>query len=116
MAFQARPEYPQHSGSLFRRLDSEGLLRLRLNLARSVWLLEEEIGILAPTETKVAINLLSNLNLKSGIPTILALANAGVRLRLRCDNCSCSDAQNMFQAIKLFCLMVSISHKEAGQA
>ena len=116
MALQARQEYPQHGGSLIRRLESEGLLGPRLNLAHSVWLLEEEIEILARTETKVVINPLSNLKLKSGIPPILALENAGVSLGLGCDNCSCSDAQNMFQAMKLFCLMVAVSHKEAGPA
>src|SRR5690606_12610893 len=48
------------------------------------------------------------------IPPIRALQEAGVSLGLGCDNCSCSDAQNMFQAMKLFCLMVAVSHSEAG--
>ena len=116
MALQAREEYRQHGGSLIRRLESEGLLGPRLNLAHSVWLLDEEIEILARTETKVVINPLPNLKLKSGIPPILASENAGVTQGLGCDNCSCSDAQNMFQAMKVFCLMVAISHKEANQA
>ena len=114
MALQARLEYPHHGGSLIRRLRDEGLLGPRLNLAHSVWLLAEEIEILAETRTNVVINPLSNLKLKSGIPPIRALQDAGISLALGCDNCSCSDAQNMFQAMKLFCLMVAISHADAG--
>lgn len=114
MAVQARREYPAHGGSLIRRLREEGLLGPRLNLAHSVWLTDEEIGILAETGTNVVINPLSNVKLKSGIPPIRALEDAGVSLALGCDNCSCSDAQNIFQAMKLFCLLVHVSHVEPG--
>src|SRR5690606_6575392 len=89
MALQASREYPQHGGSLIRRLREEGMLGPRLNLAHSVWLLPEEIEILAETGTRVVINPLSNLKLKSGIPPIRALQEAGVSLGLGCDNCSC---------------------------
>lgn len=116
MALQARMEYPQHGGSLIRRLKVEGLLGPRLNLAHSVWLTAEEIDLLAETGTNVVINPLSNLKLKSGIPPIRALEEAGVSLGLGCDNCSCSDAQNMFQAMKLFCLMTAVSHIDGGPA
>jgi guanine deaminase len=114
MALQARLEYPQHGGSLIRRLEREGLLGPRLNLAHSVWLLPDEIEMLARTGTKVVINPLSNMKLKSGIPPIRALQEAGVSLALGCDNCSCSDAQNMFQAMKLFALMVHVSDPDPG--
>jgi guanine deaminase len=114
MALQARLEYPQHGGSLIRRLEQEGLLGPRLNLAHSVWLLQDEIEILARTGTNVVINPLSNMKLKSGIPPIRALQEAGVSLALGCDNCSCSDAQNMFQAMKLFALLVHVSDPDPG--
>jgi 5-methylthioadenosine/S-adenosylhomocysteine deaminase len=116
MALQARLEYPQHGGSLIRRLHEEGLLGPRLNLAHSVWLLQDEIDLLGETKTNVVINPLSNLKLKSGIPPIRSLQDAGVSLALGCDNCSCSDAQNMFQAMKLFCLMTAVSHNDPGPA
>lgn len=114
MALQARREYPQYSGSLIRRLREEGLLGPRLNLAHSVWLLPDEIEILAETGTKVVINPLSNAKLKSGFPPIRALQDAGISLGIGCDNCSCSDAQNMFQAMKLFCLMVALGDPNPG--
>ena len=114
MALQARQEYREFDGSLIRRLQKEGLLGPRLNLAHSIWLLPEEIELLAQTNTNVVINPLSNMKLKSGIPPIRQLQEAGVTMGLGCDNCSCSDAQNMFQAMKLFCLMAAISDPDPG--
>ncbi len=37
-------------------------------------------------------------------------------LGLGCDHCSCSDAQNTFQAMKLFALLTAISHADPGPA
>lgn len=114
MALQARRHYPEHGGSLIRWLRSEGLLGPRLNLAHSVWLLDDEIEILAATGTNVVLNPLSNFKLKSGIPPIHAIEEAGVSFGLGCDNSSCSDAQNMFQAMKLFTSMTAISRTDPG--
>lgn len=114
MALQARHEYPQYGGSLIRRLQDEGMLGPRLNLAHSVWLLQDEIELLAETGTNVVMNPLSNLKLKSGIPPIHAIERAGISFGLGCDNCSCSDAQNIFQAMKLFALMAAISDPDPG--
>ncbi|MER7006927.1 amidohydrolase family protein [Dactylosporangium sp. NPDC000555] len=114
MALQARREYPQYGGSLIKRLHAEGMLGPRLNLAHSVWLLNEEIELLAETGTNVVMNLLSNLKLKSGIPPIREIERAGLSFGLGCDNSSCSDAQNIFQAMKLFALMAAVSDAEPG--
>jgi 5-methylthioadenosine/S-adenosylhomocysteine deaminase len=37
-----------------------------------------------------------------------------VRIALGCDNCSCSDAQNMFMAMKLFALLAAASDPVPG--
>ena len=114
MTLQARREYADRQGSLIRRMQDIGVLGPRMNLAHSVWMLDDEIALLAETGTNVVINPLSNMKLKSGIPPIRAFQEAGLTLGLGCDNCSCSDAQNMFQAMKLFCLMTAISHAQPG--
>lgn len=114
MALQARLEYPEHGGSLVERLRAEGVLGPRLNLAHSVWLLQDEIETLAKTGTGVVLNPLSNLKLKSGIPPLQALLDAGVRVAVGCDNSSCSDAQNLFQAMKLLAMLGHISQIEPG--
>lgn len=114
MALQARVAYPQHGGSLVRALHEEGLLSPRLNLAHSVWLLDDEIALLAETGTRCVLNPLSNLKLKSGIPPVRRLQEAGVGFGLGCDNCSCSDAQNMFEAMKFAAMMTAVADHEPG--
>jgi cytosine/adenosine deaminase-related metal-dependent hydrolase len=60
------------------------------------------------------LNHLSNLKLKSGIAPVCDLRDSGVRLGLGCDNCSGSDVQNVFQAMKMFCLLAAVSEPEPG--
>ena len=114
MALQARLTLPEHGGSLIKRLAAEGALDPRLNLAHSVWLAREEIELLAQSGTGVVLNPQGNLKMKCGIPPIRALQDAGIRIGLGCDNCSCSDAQNMFMAMKLFALLAAVSDPIPG--
>jgi 5-methylthioadenosine/S-adenosylhomocysteine deaminase len=114
MALQARLSLPEHGGSLIRRMADEQLLDPRLNLAHSVWLSREEIALLAEHGVGVVLNPQGNLKMKCGIPPIRLLQQAGVRIGLGCDNCSCSDAQNMFVAMKLFALLAAISDPLPG--
>jgi 5-methylthioadenosine/S-adenosylhomocysteine deaminase len=62
----------------------------------------------------VVLNPQGNLKMKCGIPPIRMLQDAGVRIGLGCDNCSCSDAQNMFVAMKLFALLAAVSDPIPG--
>ncbi|MCL2429954.1 MAG: amidohydrolase family protein, partial [Alphaproteobacteria bacterium] len=114
MAVQARLTLPQYGGMLIRRLIAEESLDPRLNFAHSVWLAREEIDLLAEHGAGVVINPQGNLKMKCGIPPVRALQDAGVRLGLGCDNCSCSDAQNMFVAMKLFALFGSLGDPMPG--
>jgi guanine deaminase len=114
MVLQARLTLPEQDGSLIKRLAAEGALDPRLNLAHSVWLAREEIDLLAESGTGVVLNLQGNLKMKCGIAPIRALQDAGVRIALGCDNCSCSDAQNMFMAMKLFALLAGVSDPMPG--
>jgi 5-methylthioadenosine/S-adenosylhomocysteine deaminase len=114
MALQARLSLPEYSGLLIRRLAEEGVLDRRLNFAHSVWLSREEIDLLAEHDAGVVLNPQGNLKMKCGIAPIRTLQNAGVRIGLGCDNCSCSDAQNMFVAMKLFTLLAAVSDPIPG--
>ena len=114
MALQARLSVPEYSGLLIERLAKEGVLDPRLNLAHSVWLAEPEIELLAKHGAGVVLNPQGNLKMKCGIPPIRTLQDAGVRIGLGCDNCSCSDAQNMFVAMKLFALLAAVSDPIPG--
>ena len=114
MALQARLSLPEYSGLLIRRLAEEGVLDRRLNFAHSVWLSREEIDLLAEHHAGVVLNPQGNLKMKCGIAPIRMLQDAGVRIGLGCDNCSCSDAQNMFVAMKLFALLAAVSDPIPG--
>ena len=62
----------------------------------------------------MVLNPQGNLKMKCGIPPIRLLQEAGVRIGLGCDNCSCSDAQNMFVAMKLLALLAAVSDPIPG--
>src|SRR5262249_59958702 len=83
-------------------------------LAHGVWPRREEIDFLAAPGTGLVLNPQGNLKMKCGTPPIRALQDAGVRIGLGCDNCSCSDAQNMFMAMKLFALLAAASDPLPG--
>jgi 5-methylthioadenosine/S-adenosylhomocysteine deaminase len=82
----------------------------------SVWITRLEMERLAAADAGIVLNHLSNMKLKSGIAPVCDLRVAGVRLGLGCDNCSGSDVQNVFQAMKLFCLFAAVSEPEPGPA
>ncbi len=114
MALQARLTLPEYSGFLIQRLAKEGVLDPRLNFAHSVWLAPAEIEMLAEHGAGVVLNPQGNLKMKCGIAPIRLLQQAGVRIGLGCDNCSCSDAQNMFVAMKLFTLLAAVTDATRG--
>src|SRR5262249_41181168 len=110
----ARELFGEHGGSLIDYLDSTGLLGPRLNIVHSVWISRREMDRMAAADAGIVLNHASNMKLKSGIAPVCDLREAGVRLGLGCDNCSGSDVQNMFQAMKLFCLLAAVSEPEPG--
>ncbi|SDR63132.1 guanine deaminase [Rhizobiales bacterium GAS113] len=113
-ALHARSAFAAYGGSLIAYLDAVGLLGPRLTLAHGVWLDDAEIAVLAAKGVNVVLNLLSNLKTKNGVAPIRPLLQAGINLALGCDNCSCSDAQNIFQAMKLFTLLAAVSDPSEG--
>lgn len=113
-ALHARRNYRDSGGSYIQFLEDLGLLNERLTIVHGVWLSPEEIDRVAARGAAVALNTLSNLKTKSGIAPIVALRRAGVRLAMGCDNCSCSDVQNIFQAMKLYCLFSAVGDPTAG--
>lgn len=106
---KAHALYTDHGGSMVRYMASLGLLGPGTTLAHGVWLSEDEIALLAEHGASVVHNPMSNLKLKSGVAPIRRLHDAGVNLGLGCDNCSCGDCQNMFQAMKLFCTLAAVT-------
>src|SRR5713101_7526000 len=113
-ALIARERFAEHDGSLIKYLESTGLLGPRLNIVHSVWIARHEMDRMAGAGAGIVLNHLSNLKLKSGIAPVCDLRESGVRLGLGCDNCSGSDVQSVFQAMKMFCLLAAVSEPEPG--
>jgi guanine deaminase len=62
----------------------------------------------------VVVNPVGNLKTKSGIAPIREFLEAGVNVGIGCDNCSCSDSQNMFQALHLFANLPAVTNPLPG--
>jgi 5-methylthioadenosine/S-adenosylhomocysteine deaminase len=105
----ARDHLAKFDGSAVKLLEETGLLGPHVTIAHGVWPDAAEIERIAATRTNVVLNMLSNLKLKSGVAPLLDYHARGVNLALGCDNCSCSDVQNLFEVMKLFCLMAAVS-------
>jgi 5-methylthioadenosine/S-adenosylhomocysteine deaminase len=114
MTLIARQTHASDAGSLINYLGQVGLLTPRVNLAHSVWMLPAEIDAIAQAGTNVVLNPVGNLKTRSGVAPIRTYLRKGVRVALGCDNCSCSDAQNMFQSMKLFAALAAVTQPEPG--
>ena len=113
-AVMARERHAADGGSFIRYMKSSGLLTRRTNIAHSVWITREEMDLMAEADAGAVLNHNSNLKLKSGVAPILDMREAGMRVGLGCDNCSGSDVQNMFQAMKAYCLLAAVSEPMPG--
>ena len=102
---KARTVYDKFGGSYLHYMRDIGLLTHRTTLAHGVYLTRSEVDLLAEAGAGVVHNPMSNLKLKNGVAPLIDYKRAGVNLALGCDNCSCSDCQNLFQAMKMYALL-----------
>jgi cytosine/adenosine deaminase-related metal-dependent hydrolase len=107
-AVTARMAYGEDGGSLIRYLRRMGLLGPRLTIAHGVWLTREEIGLMAEAGAHVALCPMSNMKTKNGVAPFHAYVKAGVNVGLGTDNCSVTDSQSMFQAMKMVLLLSAL--------
>ncbi|HLP87841.1 MAG TPA: amidohydrolase [Nostocaceae cyanobacterium] len=87
--------------SAVEHLQRIGYLDNKTSLAHCVWLTDDDINILATTQSTVVHNPLSNLRLGSGIAPILKYLQAGVNITFGCDGASSNDSQDLLEAIKI---------------
>jgi 5-methylthioadenosine/S-adenosylhomocysteine deaminase len=113
-ALHARQAYGSDDGSLVRFMDRIGFLNKRLTVAHGLWTRRDELEMLAERGARVVINVMSNFKLKDGVPPINEFRRAGVGLALGCDCNSCSDVQNLFQSMKLCCLLAAAESPDPG--
>ncbi|MET4698430.1 5-methylthioadenosine/S-adenosylhomocysteine deaminase [Constrictibacter sp. MBR-5] len=82
-------------------LDALGLLGPDFTVAHGVWLDDDDMRRLADQGGSIAHNPGSNMRLGSGILAARRALEIGVNLGIGTDSSSCSDNQNMYEAMRL---------------
>jgi cytosine/adenosine deaminase-related metal-dependent hydrolase len=90
-----------YPGGLIDFLDEIGFLSPRLTVAHGVWLRPAECALLAKRGVTVAVNLSSNLRLRSGLPPVKAFRDAGLSFGIGLDASSFDDDEDMLREIRL---------------
>lgn len=94
-------------------LASIGFLNDDVLHAHGVWNDDEDIRLLARHRCAVSYNPVSNMYLGSGIPPIVKMREAGVRLSLATDGAASNNSQDMIEALKLGALLQKVAHKDS---
>jgi guanine deaminase len=97
---QAVAGIKQYGTTLTAHLDALGFLGPHFTAAHAVWLDRDDMQRLADHGASVAHNPGSNLRLGSGIAAVHEMVQAGVNVGIGTDGASCSDNQNMFEAMR----------------
>jgi cytosine/adenosine deaminase-related metal-dependent hydrolase len=86
-------------------LDRLGLLAADTSLAHSVWVDDDDIGLLAERGATVVHNPAANLRLSSGRMPLPEMRAAGVQVAIGTDGSASSDNQSLWECMKLACLL-----------
>jgi 5-methylthioadenosine/S-adenosylhomocysteine deaminase len=95
-------------------LRDAGVLGDRTVLAHCNWLSDDDIDLLAETQTAVVHNPASNMRFASGICRVPELKEAGVKLALGTDGMLSGYELNMFTAMRATAMLHRISTKDAN--
>ncbi len=82
-------------------LDDLGFLGPELSCAHAVWLTDQDIELLAQSQTTVCHNASSNLRLKNGIAPVNSMLAAGVNVAMGTDSTALNDDDDMLQEMRL---------------
>jgi len=85
-------------------------LEPELSCAHAVWLTQEDILLLADSQTSISHNPSSNLRLKNGVAPVNRLMRQGVNLALGTDSTAINDDDDMLQEMRLAAKL----HREPG--
>ena len=87
-----------------------GFLGPELSCAHSIWLTDDDIDMLAESNSTVCHNASSNLRLQNGIAPVNSLLAKGVNVAIGTDSTGINDDEDMIQEMRL----VSKLHREPG--
>ena len=84
-----------------RHLHELGFLGPEVTCGHSVWVTDEDMGLMASTGTAVCHNASSNLRLQCGIAPIGQLMGQGIRIAIGSDEAGINDDKDLFQEMRL---------------
>ena len=91
------------------QLDALGILDRRWSMAHSVWVDEDDIGLLAEREAVVVHNPHSNSKIGAGVAPVARMLAEGVPVALGTDGASTNDTLSIHEAMNLALLLPRIS-------
>ena len=94
--------------SVVAHFDSLGILDKRWSFAHTVWVVDDDIDLLAKSGAVVVHNPESNSKLGVGVAPIAKMLKRGVSVALATDGSSTNDNQNMFDALSLAVMLPRI--------
>ncbi len=98
--------------SIVRHLHDLGVLSPRASIVHGIWVTEEDIELLADSQTSVLHNPVSNLILGSGLIPMRKLMDAGVNIALGVDE-GIQTRWNPFEMMRIAALMQKVSEPDA---
>ena len=91
----------RYGKTLVAHLDTLGLLGPQFTAAHAIWLDRDDMARLGDRGASVSHNPGSNMRLGSGLAAVRAMRAHGVNVAIGTDGTSCSDNQNVFEAMRL---------------
>ena len=90
-----------YGGTLTAHMDALGLVGPDFTVAHGVWLDDADMQLLGAKGASVAHNPGSNMRLGNGLADMRRMLECGINVGIGTDGSSCSDNQNMFEAMRL---------------
>jgi guanine deaminase len=97
---QAVSGIKRYGRTLLQQMDHWGLVGPDFTAAHAVWLDDDDLRIMADKGASIAHNPGSNLRLGNGLANFRRMRDFGVCVGLGTDGSSCSDNQNMYEAMR----------------
>jgi 5-methylthioadenosine/S-adenosylhomocysteine deaminase len=101
--------------TLARYMHDLGVLNERTTIAHSIWLTEEDIGLIAQAGCSVVHNAISNQKLGAGIAPFRKLWTAGVNVALGTDGISSNDTPRIFDVMHVAALLHKVTTPDYSQ-
>jgi cytosine/adenosine deaminase-related metal-dependent hydrolase len=95
--------------TLIRYMHDIGVLNERTTIAHSIWVTDEDIGLMADAKCSISHNAISNQKLGAGIAPFRKLVDAGVNVALGTDGISSNDTPRIFDVMHVAALLHKVT-------